>query len=53
MSLPNTQLPSHTGSGKFRKARKFIKRATSKKARIEGKLLREDAAPRRIKGYAD
>ena len=53
MSLPNSQLPSHTGSGKFRKPRKFIKRGTSKKARIEGKRYHEDAAPRRIKGYAD
>lgn len=53
MSLPNCQLPSHTGSGKFRKARKFIKRATSKKARMAGKALREDAPARRIKGYAD
>lgn len=53
MSLPNTQLPSHTSSGRFRKARKFIKRSTSKKARIEGKKYREDAAPRRIRGYTD
>lgn len=53
MSLPNTQLPSHTSCGRFRKARKFIKRATSKKARAEGKRLQEDAAPRRIKGWTD
>jgi hypothetical protein len=52
MSLPNSQLPSHTGSGKFRKTRKFIKRGTAKKARIEGKRYGENVSPR-IKGYAD
>ena len=34
------------------KARKFIKRATSKKARLEGKRYGENVSPR-IKGYAD
>jgi hypothetical protein len=52
MGSQATQLPSHTGSG-FRKARKFIKRVTSKKARRNGKTLREDAPTKRIQGWAD
>lgn len=52
MGSQATQLPSHTGSG-FRKARKFIKRVTSKKARRAGKALREDAPAKRIKGWTD
>ena len=52
MSLPTYQLPSHTGSS-FRKARKFIKRSTSKKARYARKRLGEDAPNRIITGYVD
>jgi dsRNA-specific ribonuclease len=52
MGSQATQLPSHTGSG-FRKARKFIKRVTSKKARRNGKERQQDAPTRRIQGWTD
>lgn len=52
MGSQATQLPSHTSSG-FRKARKFIKRVTSKKARREGKQHREDASVKRTRGWTD
>jgi hypothetical protein len=51
MGAPNMQLPSHTGT-EFRKVRKFIKRATAKKVRREGKLRGENLTPR-IQGYVD
>jgi len=46
------QLPSHTGTG-WRKLRKAIKRATSRKTRHEGKVMHEDAPIRSTKGWAD
>lgn len=58
------QLPSHT-AGRFRKARRFIKRNTARLARRLGKkpsaeltgstsrMGMEDAPARVIKGYAD
>ena len=52
MAQPNSQLPSHTGSG-FRKGRKWIKRSTSKKARRQGKALMEDVPPRVTQGWTD
>ena len=46
------KLPSHTGTG-FRKSRKFIKRATAKLARRNGRKYGEDAPRRTITGWAD
>jgi hypothetical protein len=46
------KLPSHTGSG-YRKSRKYIKRATSKLCRRQGKRYGEDAPVRVVTGWVD
>lgn len=52
MAAKPEQLPSDTKSS-FRKARKYIKRVTSKSARRAAKVLLEDAPARRTKGWSN
>ena len=46
------KLPPHTGTG-WRKSRRYIKRATAKLARRNGRKYGEDAPRRTITGWAD